>query len=267
MQLIPTAKTIKFDKSTDYKGNFIIEPLYPGYGITIGNTLRRVLISSIPGAAITAVKIKGVDHEFSSIDYIKEDVVDIFLNIKQVNLSIEGEINPDEPLKITLSKKGKTKVTAKDFKCPSQVTIANPDLHLVTLTDAASSLEMECYVETGSGYSPTESREKDKLETDFIAIDAIFTPINHVNVENEHVRVGEMTDWDKLILSVETNGTITCQKAFDFAVNVLSDQFIALQKTPKDKPTVVKTSKPKKDKVTTVAAESEPATTSEKEEK
>ncbi len=229
MQSIPTAQTIKFNKSTDYKGDFVIEPLYPGYGVTVGNALRRVLISSIPGAAITSVKIKGVDHEFTAIDYVKEDVVDIFLNIKQVNLSIEGDIDPENPLKITLNKKGKTKITAGDFECPSQVTIANPELHLATLTDAAASFEMECYVEKGSGYLPTENRDKNKVEVGFIAIDAIFTPINHVNVENEHVRVGEMTNWDKLILSMETNKTITCQAAFDFAVNVLQEQFTALK--------------------------------------
>lgn len=230
MQLIPTAHTIKFNKSTDYKGDFIIEPLYPGYGTTIGNALRRVLISSVPGAAITAVKIKGVDHEFSSIDYVKEDVVDIFLNIKQVNLSIEGDIPENEPLKITLNKKGKAKIVAGDFKCPSQVKIANPDLHLVTLTDAAASFEMECYVEKGSGYLPIEIRDdKDKLETGAIAIDAIFTPVNHVNIENEHVRVGEMTNWDKLVLSLETNGTVTCQEAYNYAVKVLSNQFESLE--------------------------------------
>ncbi len=235
MQLIPTAQTIKFNKTTDYKGDFVIEPLYPGYGVTVGNALRRVLISSIPGAAITSVKIKGVDHEFTSIDYVKEDVVDIFLNIKQVNLSIEGDIDPDNPLKITLSKKGKAKITAGDFKCPTQVTIANPELHLATLTDAAADFEMECYVEKGSGYLPTENRDKNKVEVGFIAIDAIFTPINHVNVENEHVRVGEMTNWDKLILSMETNKTITCQAAFDFAVNVLQEQFAALKVSDKKK--------------------------------
>jgi len=231
MQSIPTAQTIKFNKTTDYKGDFVIEPLYPGYGVTVGNALRRVLISSIPGAAITSVKIKGVDHEFTSIDYVKEDVVDIFLNIKQVNLSIEGDIDPDEPLKITLNKKGKTKITAGDFKCPSQIKIANPKLHLLTLTDAAANFEMECYVKKGRGYLPVENRDKDEVEVDFIAIDSIFTPINHVNIENEHVRVGEMTNWDKLILSIETNKTITCQVAFDFAVNVLKEQFSALLQT------------------------------------
>ncbi len=227
MQLIPTPQTIKFEKETDYKGQYIIQPLYPGYGITIGNALRRVLISSMPGAAITSVKIEGVEHEFSSIDYVKEDVVDILLNLKQLNLSIEGEVSADEPLKITLSKTGEGKVTAKDFQCPSQIKIANPDLHIATLTDKAAKLEMECYVSSGMGYLPTENRDV-KLDIGHIAIDAIFTPINQVSVETEHVRVGEMTNWDKLILSIETNGTITCQQAFNLAVNILRQQFDSL---------------------------------------
>ncbi len=227
MQLIPTPQTIKFEKETDYKGKYIIQPLYPGYGITIGNALRRVLISSMPGAAVTSVKIDGVEHEFSTINYVKEDVVDILLNIKQLNLSVEGEVPEDEPLKITLSKTGEGKVTAKDFQCPSQIKIANPDLHIATLTDKAAKLEMECYVAQGMGYLPTESRD-DKLDIGHMAIDAIFTPINQVSVETEHVRVGEMTNWDKLILSIETNGTITCQQAFELAVNILRQQFDSL---------------------------------------
>lgn len=227
MQLIPTPQTIKFEKETNYKGEYIIQPLYPGYGITIGNALRRVLISSMPGAAVTSVKIEGVEHEFSTMDYIKEDVVDILLNIKQLNLSVEGKLPEDEPLKITLSKTGEGKVTAKDFQCPSQIKIANPDLHIATLTDKAAKLEMECHVSQGMGYLPTENRD-DKLDIGYMAIDAIFTPINQVNVETEHVRVGEMTNWDKLILSIETNGTITCQQAFELAVNILRQQFDSL---------------------------------------
>ncbi len=228
MQLIPHSQKVTFNKQTDYRGQFIIEPLFPGYGITIGNALRRVLISSIPGSAITAVRINGVDHEFSSLDYVKEDVVDILLNIKQVNLSVNENIDANDPLKITLNKTGEGKVTAGDFECPSQVKIANPNLVLATLTDKAAKMEMECYVENGLGYLPVEERDSSKLEVGYLAVDAIFTPINHVNVENEHVRVGEMTNWDKLILDLETNGTVTCQQAFDLAVNILRNQFSAL---------------------------------------
>ncbi len=227
MEIIPTAQKIEFDSLTEHKGQYTIQPLYPGYGTTLGNALRRVLLSSIPGSAITSVKVNNVEHEFSPIDYVKEDVVDILLNLKQVNLSIDEE-NPEEPLTIKISKTGEGKVTAGDFKCPTQVKIANPDLHIATLTDKVAKLEIECGVEQGMGYLPTENQDKDKLEIGRIAVDAIFTPINHVNFHIEHVRVGEMTNWDKLILSIETNGTITCRQAFEHAVNILTQQFQAL---------------------------------------
>lgn len=224
MQLIPTPTGIEFQKETDYKGDFIIEPLYPGYGLTVGNSLRRVLLSSIPGAAITSVKITGVDHEFSALPYVKEDIVDVILNIKQVHLAIDGEVDPAEPLKIILKKTGEGKVTAGDFTCPTQVTVANKNLHLATLTDKAASLEMECVVERGLGYIPTENRPAGNLDLGHIAVDAIYTPINHVNFRTENVRVGEMTNWDKLIISLETDGTITCLEAFSLAVHILQDQ-------------------------------------------
>jgi len=230
MQHIPVAKMIKFESVNDFKGKFIIEPLYPGYGLTVGNGLRRVLLSSMPGAAIVSVKIAGVEHEFSTLDYVKEDVVDITLNIKQVNLSIQGELNPAEPLVIKISKTGEGKVTARDFKVPTQVTIANPGQHIATLTDKAAKFEMECVVDKGMGYLPTENRPGEKLEIGHIAVDAIFTPVNHVSIETEHVRVGEMTNWDKLVLSLETNGTLTCEQAFNLAIGILVEQFSALSK-------------------------------------
>ncbi len=238
MQLIPTPTNVEFKKETDYRGDFIIEPLYPGYGLTIGNALRRVLLSSIPGAAITSIKIKGVDHEFSTLPYVKEDIVDILLNIKQVDLKIEGEDvgTPEEPLKITLKKTGEGKITAGDFDCPSQVTIANNNLHLATLTDKAASFEAECIVAKGMGYIPTENRPAGALDIGHIAVDAIYAPINHVSFRTENVRVGEMTNWDKLILTVETNGTVTCQDAFDLSVHILKDQFGSLITEPSAEP-------------------------------
>lgn len=243
MQLIPTAKTITFNKETDHKGQFIIEPLYPGYGLTVGNSLRRVLLSSMPGAAITSIKITGVDHEFSSIDYVKEDMVDILLNIKQVNLSIEGDIDPEEPLVIKINKTGQGKVTVADFKCPSQVKVVNQGLVLATLTDKAAKFEAECIVDKGMGYLPTEGRPGEKLAIGHMAVDAIYTPINYVSLETEHVRVGEMTNWDKLILTLETNGTITCQEAFDFANHILIEQFSALDQKESKSETAKKKSK------------------------
>jgi DNA-directed RNA polymerase subunit alpha len=235
MQPIPTPTNIELIKENDHKGDFVIDPLYPGYGLTIGNALRRVLLSSIPGAAITSVKIKGADHEFSTLPYVKEDMVDIVLNLKQVHLKIEGENdNPEEPLKIVIKKTGEGKITAGDFDCPTQVTVANKNLHLATLTDKAASFDLECIVEKGMGYLPTENRPVGSLDIGHIAIDSIFTPINHVNVKTENVRVGEMTNWDKLIISLETNGTITCKEAFNLAVSILKNQFDSL--VPGSKP-------------------------------
>lgn len=231
MLLIPAPNKIEFIKQTDNKGDFVIEPLYPGYGLTVGNALRRVLLSSIPGAAITSVKIAGVDHEFSSLSYIKEDIVDILLNVKEVNLKVDSEIDKDEPLVIKLEKTGEGKVTASDFKCPSQVSVVNKDQLIATLTDKAAKFEMECLIGKGRGYLPTESRDE-KLEIGHLAVDAVFTPINHVNITTEHVRVGEMTNWDKLVLSLETNGAISCQEAFDLAVDILTDQFGSLKAKP-----------------------------------
>ncbi len=233
MPLIPVPKKIQFNKETDYKGQFVIEPLYPGYGTTVGNTLRRVLLSSIPGAAITSIKITGADHEFAPLDYVKEDIVDILLNIKQVNLSVAGEIDAETPLIIKINKTGEGKAKAGDFECPSQVKIANPDLVIATLTDKAAKFEAECIVEKGMGYLPTENMSDKKLDIGNLSVDAIFTPINHINVESEHVRVGEMTNWDKLVISLETNGTITCQQAFDLAVQILTEQFASLSSTEK----------------------------------
>lgn len=229
MPPIPTPTRIEFIRETDYKGDFIIEPLYPGYGTTLGNSLRRVLLSSIPGAAIVSVKIKAVDHEFSTLPYIKEDIVDILLNLKQVHVKIEGAAGtPEDPLKIILKKTGEGKITAGNFNCPTQVTIANKNLHIATLTDKAANFEVECIVEKGLGYVPTESRTAGSLDIGHIAVDAIYTPINHVNAKTENVRVGEMTNWDKLVLTLETNGTITCEEAFSLAVDILKEQFDSL---------------------------------------
>ena len=229
MQPIPTPTRVEFIRETDYKGDFLIEPLYPGYGTTVGNSLRRVLLSSIPGAAIVSVKINGVDHEFSTLAYVKEDIVDILLNLKQVHIKIEGEAGtPEEPLKIILKKTGEGKITAGDFNCPTQVAIANKNLQIATLTDKAASFEAECIVEKGLGYVPTENRVAGSLDIGHIAIDAIYTPISYVNAKTENVRVGEMTNWDKLVLTLETNGAITCEEAFGLAVDILKEQFDSL---------------------------------------
>ncbi len=233
MQPISIAQKKEFKQESPNKGQFIIEPLYPGYGLTLGNALRRVLLSSLEGVAITSVRIKGVDHEFSAIDGIKEDVVDIILNLKQVRFEVSGEF--EEPIKLELNAKGEKEVKAGDFKKVAGVKIANPDLLIATLTDPQAQLELEAWIERGRGYLPTEmmatrspeggigsAREK---EIGVIDIDAIFSPIKKVAINTENVRVGEMTNWDRLILELETDGTITPEEALKKSAQILVDQF------------------------------------------
>lgn len=200
---------------------FEVEGLYPGYGVTIGNALRRVLMSSLRGAAITEVKIKGVPHEFSTIAGVLEDTIMIFLNIKNLRFKIfEGEAQ-----KISLNVKGDGEVTGADFKCPSQVKLVNPELHIATITDKKTELEIEITVERGIGYVPKDQVKKGKAEIGAIAVDAIFTPIRNVNFQVENMRVGDRTDFDRLSLEIETDGTITPEEAFFEACDILIKHF------------------------------------------
>lgn len=207
------------------KGNnqavFEIEACYPGYGTTLGNVLRRVLLSSLPGAAITGVKIKGVEHEFSTIPYVIEDVVQIILNLKQVRF----KLHTDQPVKALLKVRGEKEVTAADIKTSSELEVTNPKAHIATLTDKKTNLEIEMEIESGLGYSPVESRKKGKLEVGKIAVDAIFSPVRKVTYSTEHMRVGERTDYDRLKMNIETDGTITSQEAFRQAAQILVDHF------------------------------------------
>lgn len=203
------------------EGILTVEPCSPGYGTTIGNALRRVLLSSLPGAAVTAVKIKGVDHEFSSIKHVKEDVLEIILNLKGLRVKLHGE----EPVKLFLSVKGDKVVTAADFDKDAQVEIVNPEMLIGTITDKAGSLEMEITVGPGRGYRSTEDRVKEKLELGNIAIDALYSPVLNVSYKVEATRVGEKTDYDKLVLRVETDGSIPASDAVRQAVAILLDHF------------------------------------------
>ena len=196
-----------------------IDSLYPGYGTTLGNALRRVLLSSIPGAAITTVKIAGVDHEFSTIPNIMEDVIHILLNLKQVRF----KLFKDEPVTIKLSAKGETKVTAGDFETSSDIEIVNPETYIATLTDKKASLAIEAEVAPGIGYEPIERRKKDKLPIGSIAIDAIYTPIRKVKFAVENMRVGDRTDFNKLIFEIETDGSIQPEAAFKRSVEILDE--------------------------------------------
>ncbi len=201
-----------------------IEPLYPGYGLTIGNALRRVLLSSLPGGAVVAVKIKGVAHEFSTIPYVQEDVVDIILNLKKVRFRVHS----DETVRVTLQVKGEKNVTGADIEGTSEVEIATPDAHICTLTNKNAQLEMELFVKRGRGYWPTEAREKEKLEIGTIAVDAIFTPVKMVGLDIQNVRVGQMTNYNKVVLTIETDGSVTGEEAAREASKILVDHFAAL---------------------------------------
>jgi DNA-directed RNA polymerase subunit alpha len=203
------------------EGVLTVEPCSPGYGTTIGNALRRVLLSSLPGAAVTAVKIKGVDHEFSAIKHVKEDVLEIILNLKSLRMKLHGE----EPVKLFLSVKGEKTVTAADFDKDPQVEIVNSDMPIATITDKGGSLEMEITVAPGRGYRSTEERAKEKLELGNIAIDALYSPVLNVSYKVEATRVGEKTDYDKLVLRVETDGTLEANDAIRQAVAILLDHF------------------------------------------
>lgn len=203
---------------------FEIENLYPGYGLTLGNAIRRVLLSSLPGAAITLVKIKGVDHEFSTIPMVQEDVIEILMNLKQIRVRLFG----DEPQKIVVKVKGEREVKAGDIEAPSQVEIVNPDAHIVFLTDKKAEFEMELQVDSGIGYQTVEQRHHAKMPIGTIAIDAIFTPIRKVNYQIENMRVGDRTDYNRLRIIIETDGSITPEKAFQDSVNLLIKQFQGL---------------------------------------
>jgi len=198
-----------------------IEELYPGYGLTIGNALRRVMLSSLAGAAVTSIKIKDVNHEFSTLPGVREDVVEIILNLKLIRFKVYS----DEPQTITLKAKGEKEVSAKDIKTVSQVEIVNPDVHIATLTSKNASLEMEIRVEKGLGYSAIESRKREKQEIGVMAVDAIFTPIKMVNFKVEDMRVGDKTNYNRLIFDIETDGTITPTEALTKAADLLIEHF------------------------------------------
>ncbi|MBI4458138.1 DNA-directed RNA polymerase subunit alpha [Candidatus Uhrbacteria bacterium] len=206
---------------TDREATLTVEPCFHGYGTTLGNALRRVLLSSLPGAAVTAVKIKGAQHEFASMAGVKEDVLEIILNLKALRMRVFS----DEPVRLTLKVKGEKEVTAADIEADSSVEIVNPDLHIATLTDKKAEFDMEIFVGKGRGFIPTEERAKEKPELGVIAVDAIYTPVKDVGFRVENVRVGEITNYDKLIMSIETDGTIAPPEALDRAVKILIDHF------------------------------------------
>jgi len=214
----------KIVKTEGNRTIFEIEGLYPGYGVTLGNALRRVLLSSLPGAAIVGVKISNVHHEFSTIPHVAEDVIEIILNLRQVRFKKFVE----EPVKLFLSVKGEKEVRAKDIKATSEIEIINPEAPIATLTDKKAELEIEIEVASGLGFVPVESRKKEKLEIGIIAVDSLFSPIRKVNFEVENMRVGDRTDYNRLRLDLETDGSISAQDAFLQACKSLVEQFSVL---------------------------------------
>jgi DNA-directed RNA polymerase subunit alpha len=217
--LITQRPTIEEENLVDERSKFVIEPLEPGFGYTLGNTMRRTLLSRIPGAAITSVRIDGVQHEFSTIEGVVEDVVDFILNLKQVVLRIDV----DEPQTLYLSAKGKGEVTAGDLKAPADVEVVNGDLHLATLA-ASGKLEVELTAERGVGYRSAEVNNKSDT-IGVIPIDSIFSPVRKVAYRVENTQVGQRTDFDRLVLDVETDGSITPSEGISSAGGTLRNLF------------------------------------------
>lgn len=201
------------------QGIYEIDSLYPGYGHTLGNSLRRIILSSIPGAAITQVRIEGVPHEFATMEGVRETVMEILLNLKRVHFVLHG----DEPQVVSLSAKGAGQVTAKDFKTPSQVEIKNPEQYIAELSGKAN-LEIEATVERGLGYVAREVLMKEKADIGTIALDATFGPVRRVNYEVDNMRVGDRTDFNRLRILIETNGTIAPREAFEQAIETMIHQ-------------------------------------------
>ncbi len=245
MEEISLPKNVEVKKEKDNQATIVIEPCYPGYGTTIGNALRRVLLSSLSGAAVTSIKIKGAGHEFSTIPHIKEDIMEIVLNLKNLRLKIHTK----EPVKLHLLSKGEKKILAKDIKVPSQCEIVNPSLLIATATHKDAVLDMEIEANQGRGYVPVEQKEKE-VEVGKILVDSIFTPVLKVGYQVENVRVGKRTDFDKLILDITTDGTLTPAEALAQVSKILIDQFSFIfsstkpKEVPKERKEVIK-AKPK----------------------
>lgn len=215
-------------------GVFEVEGLYPGYGHTLGNSLRRIILSSLPGVAITSVKITGVSHEFSTMDGIKEDVITILLNLKKVRM----RFTTDEPQTLTLKVKGEKAIKASDLEVPGQVEILTPDAHIATITDKNVTLEMEIRAEKGLGFMPKEMIDKSRVEIGAIALDGIFTPIRRASYEVENMRVGDRTDFNKLRFFIETDGTVTPTVALTHAIEIMINQLKAVVGFKEDEPTL-----------------------------
>lgn len=234
-------------------GRFVIEPLERGYGITLGNSLRRILLSSLPGAAVTAIRIDGVLHEFSTIPGVVEDTTDIVLNVKELLL----KMHVDEPVTLRLEAEGEGPVTAADIEHSADVEILNPELHIATL-DKGARLSMEMTVEKGRGWVPAERNKKEDQPIGVIAVDSIFSPVKKVNYEVKDTRVGQVTDYDQLILEVWTDGSIQPDEAVSVAAKILIEHlrlFVNLTEAADDIEVLVKKDEEPKDRALSMTIE------------
>lgn len=222
--MVPLPQQPKIILEEGNRAVFEIEGLWPGYGQTIGSAIRRVLLSSLEGAAITAIKVEGIEHEFSTLPGMREDMVELMLNLKRVRFRMHGP----GPYAATLSAKGERQVTAADVKTPSQLEVVSPDQPIATLTDKKSALVMDLTVEKGIGYQPAEAHQKEKVPIGTIALDAAFAPLRLVNYEVENMRVGDRTDYNLVRFHIETDGSISPREAFSQAAKILHEQFSVL---------------------------------------
>lgn len=222
-KVIHTPTLANIDEHTPRSATFVIEPLHTGYGMTLGNSLRRVLLSSIAGAAVTSFKVDGVSHEFTTVPGVKEDVVDIMLNLKRIRFRVFS----DEPQTLRIEHKGKGNITAKDIKTNADVEVVNTGQIIATVDDDKTNFILDLIVETGRGYRTIEEGANRK-PSDMIALDAIFSPVLRVRYKVEHTRVGQITDLDRLAVTIDTDGSITPKDAFEEAAAILVNQYTAL---------------------------------------
>ncbi len=245
----PNIEVAEISEDKKY-GKFVVEPLERGYGITLGNSLRRIMLSSLPGAAVSQVKIEGVLHEFSSIPGVKEDVSEIIMNIK--SLAIKNSCETDEPKTAYIEFEGEGVVKASDIQVDSDIEIMNPDLVIATLSGKDTKLFMELTITKGRGYVSADKNKRDDLPIGVIAIDSIYTPVERVNVTVQNTRVGQITDYDKLTIDVHTNGTLVPDEAVSLAAKVLSEHlclFINLSENTKNIDVMVEKEDDEKEKV------------------
>lgn len=230
---LPDLNLLEIKKELDKKensGKFIVEPLSPGYGVTIGNSLRRILLASLEGSAVKSVKIDGVDHEYSTLKGMKEDVVELILNLKTARF----RLNSEEPSMIKLSAKGPGKVTTSDFKETSEVDVISKDQYICTL-EKGGKLEMEVEIDRGRGYLPVEKREEEKLPVGTILVDSIYTPVKKVKFDVENARVGSVTNYNKLVIDITTDGSISPEQALEKASAILVEHFNVIKESVETK--------------------------------